>query len=165
MQLNDKLTEHFTYREMIRSDVGDPKGIDNTPPDWALVRFGQLCDLILEPVRNEFGAIEITSGYRCPKLNSLVSSVPSSEHTLGQAADIKPVSPKVKLDTIFRWIVAMNLRYNQIIYEFDRWIHVSHDPIGQRSKGPYYAVNTSKGVGYVRLTPDQVKVGEHLKSK
>ena len=41
-----------------------------------------------QPVREELGVpIHITSGYRCPEVNSLVGSKPTSQHLLGEAGD------------------------------------------------------------------------------
>lgn len=48
-----------------------------------------LHDNLLLPVRKDFGnPIIITSGFRCPFLNSLVGGSPSSLHTKGLAVDI-----------------------------------------------------------------------------
>lgn len=46
---------------------------------------------ILEALRAELGnhPIRITSGYRCPRYNTLVGGVPHSQHLLGNAADIR----------------------------------------------------------------------------
>ena len=42
----------------------------------------------LEPVRTEFGAIRILSGYRCRKHNAKVEGQTNSQHMLGLAVDI-----------------------------------------------------------------------------
>lgn len=41
----------------------------------------------LEKLRDEYGAIQITSGYRCPNYNREVGGVSNSAHMRGQAAD------------------------------------------------------------------------------
>ncbi len=47
---------------------------------------------LLETLRNEYGAIIITSGYRCPSYNKNVGGVSNSAHMKGQAADFVPAS-------------------------------------------------------------------------
>ena len=46
----------------------------------------------LERLRDEYGAIIITSGYRCPSYNAQVGGVSYSAHMKGQAADFVPSS-------------------------------------------------------------------------
>ena len=47
---------------------------------------------LLETLREKYGAIIITSGYRCPSYNSRVGGVNDSRHLYGQAADFTFVS-------------------------------------------------------------------------
>lgn len=51
-------------------------------------RLRALCQQSLEPLRRRFGAIRVTSGYRSQRLNALVGGAPTSQHTMGEAADI-----------------------------------------------------------------------------
>ena len=46
----------------------------------------------LERLREEYGALIITSGYRCPNYNREVGGVSNSAHLKGQAADFVPTS-------------------------------------------------------------------------
>ena len=46
----------------------------------------------LEKLRDEYGALIITSGYRCPSYNASVGGVSNSAHMKGQAADFVPAS-------------------------------------------------------------------------
>lgn len=46
----------------------------------------------LEKLREEYGALIITSGYRCPSYNASVGGVSNSAHMKGQAADFVPAS-------------------------------------------------------------------------
>ena len=42
---------------------------------------------LLEKLREEYGSVIITSGYRCPNYNAEVGGIPNSAHLKGQAAD------------------------------------------------------------------------------
>ena len=56
------LTPHFSLGEFIRSGTAIQQGIDNQPTDLIiLVRLTMLCEMVLEPLRLQFGIIRITS--------------------------------------------------------------------------------------------------------
>ena len=82
-------TPHFELREFVASCTAQKHGIDNTPPDEAVVNLRALCVHTLEPLRKVLGLpIIITSGYRCKELNHLlVNHSAKSQHMNGQAAD------------------------------------------------------------------------------
>ena len=85
-----KLSEHFSLSEFERSATATRLGIDNSVPSQYIPALQQLCKEILEPLREFAGQpIIISSGYRCPQLNIKVGGVYSSQHTLGEACDIR----------------------------------------------------------------------------
>jgi hypothetical protein len=117
------LSEHFTYRELTESDQAARLNINNTPPVFAVENLKRLC-AILEDVRHTVGKpIKVTSGYRCPTLNSVIGSKGTSQHVLGCAADIKveDVTP----DELMKAIIGAGIKFDQLIREFDRWVHIS----------------------------------------
>ena len=86
-----KLTEHFTLAEFERSATAARLHIDNRVPAELVPNTRNLCEQVLEPLREHFGeAVYVTSGYRCPRLNSAVGGVANSQHMRGEAADICP---------------------------------------------------------------------------
>lgn len=118
------LTENFTLEEMIFSQTAARRGINNTPPPEIIDNLRRLAGY-LESVREELGGIpiRISSGYRSPELNAAIAgSSKTSAHTRGLAADInvKGLPPK----QLARQIAAMNLGFDQIILEYDQWVHV-----------------------------------------
>ena len=142
MKNDIQLSEHFKLSEFTRSATATARKIDNTPSQEVISNLKVLCQNVLEPLR-AFAQqpIIISSGYRCPKLNSAVGGVYSSQHTLGEACDIRlPVSKhtpqrdgkahtdKEILNSWFDWIVS-NTDFDQAIIETangkDFWIHVS----------------------------------------
>lgn len=130
-----QLTPHFSLDEFIKSQTGDRMGIDNMPGAAALDNIKVLCERVLEPVRTQFGPVFINSGYRGPELNKAVGGVSTSQHCLGQAADIEVAAANGDLAL---WI-AENLDFDQVILECYRkgqpnsgWVHVSYKPSGNR---------------------------------
>ena len=142
-----QLSEHFLLSEFTRSSTAERLGIDNSldasnPLDQDVINnLRNLCEQILEPLREFAGQpIIISSGYRCPQLNIKVGGVYSSQHTLGEACDIRIPEYDFTgeqgqrftntdiLDRWFTWIMN-NCDYDQLNKETsDRridWIHVS----------------------------------------
>ena len=118
-----KLTENFTLEEMTFSETASRKGWDNTPPKEAqdnLVRVA----LLLEQVRKIINRpIIVNSGYRCKELNEAIGSKETSQHRKGAACDfkVKGMTP----DQVVKAIVASDIQYDQLIREFDSWVHIS----------------------------------------
>lgn len=124
-----QLSKHFTLEELTFSDAAMRHGIDNTPNDEIVGNLKRLCALILEPVRDiVHKPVQVTSGYRSPLVNSLVGSKVTSQHIKGCAADIKVQG--VTPDVLIKAIIGAGLPYEQVILEYQTWIHVSvpNDP-------------------------------------
>ena len=119
-----KLSEHFDLNEFTRSATADRLHIDNTIPEDLILNLRNLCEQVLEPLREHLGhPVVISSGYRYPALNRAVGGVPNSQHLTGEAADI--VMPK--LADVFYWIID-NVPFDQLGFESKgttKWIHVS----------------------------------------
>jgi hypothetical protein len=118
---------------MTKSATATRLGIDNTPD--ALVRYNltALIENVLDPLREAWGApIIVTSGYRCARLNKAVGGASSSQHTKGEAADIRTLSDS-RADNmrLLRLLLKMGLPFDQLICEYPDaqgrpdWIHVS----------------------------------------
>ena len=137
-----KLTEHFTLEEFEKSSTAAALNIDNTVPSQFIPVLQQLCQEILEPLRRFVGGpIVISSGYRCSQLNIKVGGAYASQHTLGEAADIRlPLTSytawddnrrHTDMETSRKWFdwIERNTDFDQLILETsngkDYWIHVS----------------------------------------
>lgn len=123
---------HFTLNELTKSATAKRLKIDNTPTEKVLKNLVELIDKVLEPLRKAYGKpIIVTSGYRCPKLNKAVGGSATSQHVLGQAADIRSVSDdpkenKVIFDTAKRLIEEGKIKVGQLIDEYSyNWVHIS----------------------------------------
>ena len=85
---------YFTIQELSKSATAERLAIDNTPPRAARQMLTILVEQLLDPIRRRYGApIIVTSGYRCPALNTAVGGVANSHHIVGCAADIVGETP------------------------------------------------------------------------
>ena len=118
------LSPHFTLAEMTVSQTAARRGIDNTPGDSEIAALKTLCIEVLEPVRAHFDRpVIVSSGYRSPALNRAIGGSSSSQHCKGEAADFSV--PGIGVLDLAQWM-HRNLQYDQLIYEFGRWVHVSY---------------------------------------
>ena len=125
-----KLSEHFTLEELCKSQTASRMGIDNSPSTSQVDSLRYLAQRILEPVRSEYGVpYTPSSGYRSPERNRAIGGASTSQHCLGQAADIEiPNLSNLGL----AWWIRTHLDFDQLILEhFDTsdpssgWVHVS----------------------------------------
>ena len=123
------LTRNFTLQELIKSDTAIRKGIDNNPNADQVEKLKRLCENILQPVRDHFGRVKITSGYRSPDLCVAIGSSVNSQHAKAEAADFEVIG--VDNAEVADWVYT-NCRPDQLILEFytpgepnSGWIHAS----------------------------------------
>lgn len=132
--------KHFSIHELTTSATAVRLGINNTPDKTVTANLTALVDNVLDPLREAWGKpIIVSSGYRCPKLNKAVGGAASSQHILGQAADIHTVSDEPKENKqLYDLIRKLNLPVDQCINEYGyNWIHVSYSP---RNRRQYIAI-------------------------
>lgn len=129
------LSPHFTYEEMTDSQVAARNGLDNTPSPAVLENLKFTCQNLeyVKALLNDL-PILISSGYRSPAVNKAAGSVAKhSQHMEGQAADFK--CPKFGTPRqIVEKIKASNIQYDQLILEFDSWVHISFVKTGSRKQ-------------------------------
>ena len=124
-----KLTPNFSLQELTKSDTAIRKGIDNEPNADQIDKLKTLCEKVLQPVRDQFGRVKVTSGYRSPELCVAIGSSLNSQHAKAEAADFECVG--VDNAELFDWI-KNNLTPDQLILEYytpgepnSGWIHCS----------------------------------------
>jgi len=123
---NKQLSTHFSLREMLTSQSAIRFKYDEQfyPPENVIENLDQLCKKILEPLRIRLNKpIRISSGYRCLRVNSKIGGSKTSQHMVGEAADIQVMSMSV--EALFQFIKSENLPFDQLIQEFDSWVHIS----------------------------------------
>lgn len=120
-----KLTRHFNLGEFTQSQTATRMGMDIEPPPEVVQSLKALCVNILEPLRLDLRrSMFITSGYRPAWLNEKIGGAPNSQHIKGEAADFVAAwhTPR----QICKRILLLELPFDQLILEFDRWVHVSY---------------------------------------
>lgn len=124
------LSRHFTLEEMTRSDTAARHSLENDPGKEEKINLAFLCMHCLEPLREAWGApIVVTSGYRSKRVNELVGGTKNSQHTKGQAADIRPVHGE-DFTKLFK-LANRICDYDQLLFEYNksngkvRCIHIS----------------------------------------
>ena len=115
------LSLHFTLAELT---ITEHREFDNTPDEKSLENLKRLASF-LEEVKAVFSfkPILVSSAYRSAPVNAAVGSKEKSQHRVGCAADFR--IPGVTPDEIVRRIVASDLKYDQVLKEFDSWTHLS----------------------------------------
>ena len=137
------ITPHFTLNEMIASQLAAREGLDNTPPPEARANLQLLCSA-LEQVRELFDApIIISSGYRSAAVNARIGGSPTSQHLQGLAADFTVVKRTPR--DVARRVSESAVSFDQLILEFDQWVHLSVAHAAPRRQ----VLTIRKGTGYL----------------
>ena len=123
--------KYFELNEFIKSDTAKKKNIDNTPSFEIVEHLEELVSKILEPLRAAYGMpIKISSGYRCPALNTAVKGAATSVHMKGWAADCQVGGSFNKFrDFTVEWFKKTGTRFDQLLIEKDsktgaKWLHI-----------------------------------------
>jgi len=132
-----RLAKNFTLAEMTRSQTASRKGIGNEPDLATIRRLRALCKEVLQPIRDQFGPVTVTSGYRSPELNASIGGSSTSQHMRGEAADIEVTADNLELA---HWI-AEHCDFDQLISECytpgdpaSGWVHVSYRTDGRNRR-------------------------------
>jgi len=128
-----KLSPHFSLKELTHSDTATRLGIDNTPTVEVIDNLTYLAGE-LEHVRTILGhPMLISSGFRSYALNDHLGSKRTSSHTKGLAVDF--ICPSFgNPHSVVSAIVAANINYDQVILEYDRWVHLSFKQLDPRKQ-------------------------------
>jgi len=132
------LSRNFTLSELIKSDTAIRMGINNNPSAEQIEKLKALCENILQPVRDHYGRVKVTSCFRSIDLCLAIKSSANSQHAKAEAADFECIG--VDNAELADWIYK-NLEFDQLILEFytpgepnSGWIHCSYVPEGGRKQ-------------------------------
>lgn len=116
------LSPHFSVEELTTTQHRE---LDNTPGEQELANLTTLANETLEAVREYLGPMHVNSGYRSPEVNEAIGGSKTSQHMEGLACDFVPMS-SMTLKEALAEILARKIIFDQMIYEFGRWLHISH---------------------------------------
>lgn len=118
-----QLTEHFTLSEFVYSETALKYLISNIPTPCQLENIKRLAK-ILELIRGHFNSpVKISSGFRCDELNAKIGGAKTSAHKYGLAVDF--TVDGVDNYIVFNQVPLIVKNFDQLIYEFGRWVHLS----------------------------------------
>ena len=127
--VDTKISPNFNWGELTRTGQSSLQEVNRAEAEKVKAAITALANELLEPIRAEFGPIRINSCFRGPAVNQAVGGSKSSQHMVGEAADIFPLGKGITLEQVFEWIKKSPLKYGQVILECpsptSRWIHVS----------------------------------------
>lgn len=130
-----QLSQNFSLAELTATSHAS---LGNTPGPREIANLKTLCEKVLQPIRDHYGPVHVNSGYRSKAVNDAVGSHDTSQHRLGEAADIEV--PGVSNVALATWI-RDNLAFDQLILEAyhhgdpsSGWVHVSYRE-GRSRKG------------------------------
>ena len=129
--MSDRISEHISLKEGVKSHTATRLNIDNTPRNLDLINMKTIAEKVFEPLRSWVGGpIAINSFYRSPKLNSAIGGSTKSQHCIGCALDLDDNYGHKTNAQMFEY-VKNNLDYDQMIWEFGtdenpNWVHISY---------------------------------------
>jgi len=131
----EKVSEHITYADAIRSDTAKRMGLYNYFTPEQLERMRLLAEKVYEPLVTFFGVpIRISSFFRSAEVNKAIGGAKNSQHMAnnGAAMDIDvDNTDQITNRDIFNYIMY-NLEFDQLILEDVKddgsvgWVHVSY---------------------------------------
>ena len=127
----EKISNHVSYAEGIKSNTAMRLNIDNSPGEYHLSNMVGIAEKVFEPLRKWVGGpIKINSFYRSVALNKAIGGSSRSQHCEGRAIDIDDTFGHKTNAEMFEWIKS-NLDFDQMIWEFGTddnpdWVHISY---------------------------------------
>jgi hypothetical protein len=118
-----QLSKNFNLSEFLVSQTAARKGIILEPSEEVIGNLRRLARDYLQPIRDAVGApVIISSGYRSEELNTLIGGSKTSAHCHGRASDFGIVGYTAR--EAAQIIETLNLPFDQLILEFERWVHL-----------------------------------------
>ena len=126
---------NFSISELIHSDTAIKAGINNTPSIKEIDNLVNLIFYCLQPIRDKLKKpMVITSGYRCPKLNSHpnINGAVNSNHLYGRAVDFHV--PGMTIQETIDFILKLNIEFDELGNEYNKWVHIAYRKGNNRRK-------------------------------
>jgi len=133
-----KIAPNFNLWEVIQSSHVN---LVRWPGSYVQANLRLGAQMILQPIRNEWGPIYVNSGWRNLAINEAVGGSTGSDHLMGGAFDI--VSRNHRPEMLFKWILESGEIYFRqcILYKKSQFVHVSFNYPGQKFKRQDLIIN------------------------
>ena len=118
------LSAHVTLKEFQASGLATLRNLNNEMNESQIASAKLLCENVFEPLRIYLNTpIQISSGFRSLQVNKMIGGASTSQHTKGEAMDIKIGAKGFNF-------IKDKLDFDQLIWEFGNdenpsWVHVS----------------------------------------
>ena len=143
----DKNSSQYCGDEEAKKIGGNVPGDDYTGdnPDFEkdkiITNMNNLMNKCINPIKDIFPDIVITSVYRSKTLNDYIGGSPESQHVYGYASDIVSIG-NFETYEIFNWVIDQGIEFDQMIWEFPEkgkglrgsWLHISYKSGNNRKK-------------------------------
>lgn len=148
------VTKNFNFKELIHSNTAVARGISNVPSDQIHKNLVESCINLWQPARDILGVpMNISSGYRSPRLNKAIGGSPTSAHSYGYAIDFTAPKYGNTTEVVKALVKAFNekgILWDQIILEFpsspNSWVHLGwKSGSGAQRKQVLTAVKNKQG--------------------
>jgi len=126
-----QLSEHFSLDEATYSETAVRMDIPNQPNEQQLANM-KIAAAELEKLRAVTGPLRINSWLRLPDVNVAVGGSKVSSHMDGWAIDVS--STKMTPIELCHKVEELGLKFDQMIHEFGRWMHISFAPEMRQQK-------------------------------
>ena len=136
--MESRISKSFKWSEFTKSDTATRLHIQNEITDWDVRdNIKALVEEVLQPLRDSWGGpLFINSGYRCLELNKAVGGVPTSQHCLGEGADVGCTDPYA----LAKLVKKMRLEFDQMgVYA--SFVHLSYKRDGRNRGQIFYGKN------------------------
>jgi zinc D-Ala-D-Ala carboxypeptidase len=129
-----RLSPRLTWGEFTTTQHREFLEEQANPPAAVRENAERFASEVFEPARALVGRpLQVNSGYRCPGLNRAIGGSKTSAHMLGLAADIFPLG--MPLADAYELLAMSGLAFDQLILEFNRWIHIGAAKPGAKPRG------------------------------
>ena len=119
------LSENFSLDEATYSETAIRMHINNQPDERQLENMKSAAQQ-LEAVRNVTGALRVNSWLRLPDVNVAVGGSKVSSHMDGWAIDCSSTAHTPY--ELCQIVLKNNIKFDQLIHEYGRWMHISFAP-------------------------------------
>ena len=109
--------------------------------DTIITNINNLMYKCINPIKDRFPDIVITSVYRSKTLNEFIGGASESQHMYGYASDLVSINT-FHPHEIFNWVIDKGIDFDQMIWEFPEkgkginggWVHISYKSGNNRKK-------------------------------
>jgi len=170
----EKISKYFTLQDLTKSATAKRLGIDNTPDEEETKYLTLLANKLLDILVDKYGqnSFYLTNAFRNEELNSAVNGSGTSQHRLGQAADVKfsNLSDQQLFDRFDEIIKSSDLPIDQLIFESNGpgsfWFHMSIAPAGRKPRREVLSMGAwNAGSGSKYAIYDRNKINLYLEAR